>query len=120
MKLWEVNCLFQVSGNSRFLRCCKSHRAVFSLAVWDSTSLAERRNNPSWVAQMAKVIDTMGRLSAQAQGLPSPITTRAKARGLPFLHCSLFRTDLSTGCGLGGRNGSFPTKSQLAPESFVN
>eukprot|EP00667_Euglena_gracilis_P022606 EG_transcript_25250 len=60
------------------------HRLLGSdrvVSVWDSTSLAERRNNPSWVAQMAKVIDTMGRLSAQAQGLPSPITTRAKMLG---------------------------------------
>jgi len=48
------------------------------VSVWDAASLADRRGSAQWAAQMTTVIDTMGRLSAQAQGLHGPITTRAR------------------------------------------
>jgi hypothetical protein len=48
------------------------------VSVWDAASLADRRGSAQWAAQMTTVIDAMGRLSAQAQGLHGPITTRAR------------------------------------------
>uniref|UniRef100_A0A7S1I4R1 Alpha-tubulin N-acetyltransferase n=1 Tax=Eutreptiella gymnastica TaxID=73025 RepID=A0A7S1I4R1_9EUGL len=51
------------------------------VSVWDHASLQHRVNQPQWGLQMTQIIDTLGMLSGKAQGLPGPITSRAKMTG---------------------------------------
>lgn len=53
------------------------------VSVWDAAALNPRCQVPQWRLQMGQVVDTMGQLSAKAQGLPGPITSLSKLVGNP-------------------------------------